>query len=557
MIELGSQLRRLDSEKQRAVLATGSWPTEAKDVGHAEAEITELAGYLSRYWSFLELETRPEFPSVVTPLDRLVDARGSRCEVKDLIGGEGRALLSAPAGFGKTFVCTWLAREFANDVHVRPMRFQPRIHHRAEDIERMSERIRSCLPNIVFLFDGLDEIPTASRREAAELIALVVRRIDSAKCLVASRPIPELDVLHDFKTFSLALLNPADVVLAVTAAAGARNQPGGAVELRRFLCHLSERRSLSRECRHPLVLKSAWRLFEQNAITPFSEAEIVGEYVRSLLEGDARKNIVRVREPWASPQSLSSLVAEVSFHLLAAGQDTFTTSDAATWINDRFPTVPIDELLSLLSVLGVVVQSNGRFQMAHKLLRDYFAALRAVESSESAGEYLKDWSGRPEMREVVRLACGITNDASSLLNGVLDASQVDEVERCTLIAEILGQPVTAERSVMDRSCDVVVQWLDGTLRGWFVNDRKVEDFSWELSAEGKSLDALSNQVEHALTAIHRARSGPAYEPLRQRMKQTKSALLPEFADAMALEGRLNVRFQATSLQAMISEPQLI
>jgi hypothetical protein len=426
----------------------------------------------------------------------------------------------------------------------------------------MLEQVREALPNALFLFDGLDEIPTGSRRDAAESISEMARRIPAAKYVVASRPIPELQLLDEFKSFSLAPLTATEVLIALTSAAGSSNRAGAVIDLRRFLCHLTEHQSLLRACRQPLFLKSAWSLFERNAITPFSEAEIVREYVRNLLEGDLKKRVIRVREPWASPQSLYSLVAELAFRLVASEQVTFSSSQAEEWISAMFSNVPCDELLSLLSVLGIVVSRRGNHEFAHRLLLNYFVALRAVESSDSAGAYLRDWPRRHELRDIVRLACGITNDASSLLRDILETREVDQAARCTLLAEVLAQPIAAERDLLERSCEIIVGWLDMMLRDWSVEALAVtkatdEDPSWALSAHGRPLESVSEQVEHALTAIHRARSGPACSPLRQRLETTHSLVLPEFAEAMALEGRLDVQLCSTQLRAAITEPQLV
>jgi len=157
------------------------------------------------------------------------------------------------------------------------------------------------------LVDGFDEIPGEARKEVVSQILEGARRISAAKILVASRPVPELELLKEFERFQVTPLTSMQMVLALARShIGSQNRKASSNELRRFLCHLSERRSLIHLLSNPLFLKSAWTLFERSAVTPFSEIEILRECIRTMLEWDDRKNIVRVREPWASAAHCTS-----------------------------------------------------------------------------------------------------------------------------------------------------------------------------------------------------------------------------------------------------------
>jgi len=204
--------------------------------------------------------------------------------------------------------------------------------------------------------------------------------------------------------------------------------------------------------------------------------------------------------------------------------------------------------------------------MSQKFLRDYFAAQYVVESSSSALSYLNDWTRRADFREVLRLACGITNDATSLLKGVLDCENVSEADRNVLLAEILAQPMAADQKLVAKSSDAIVNWLDAMLEDWsidFQGSPRSEglEASWELVARGNPIGKAQQSVEGALTAIHRARSGPAYGSFRQRMGGTRSAVLSAFADSLEVEGRLEIQFtpkaKAGTLRVAIVEPQLM
>jgi hypothetical protein len=170
-----------------------------------------------------------------------------------------------------------------------------------------------------------------------------------------------------------------------------------------------------------------------------------------------------------------------------------------------------------------------------------------VESAEKASDYLTDWGHKNSLRDVVRMACGITNDATPILRGILESDKVSEASRCSMLAEILAQPLTAEISVIEQSCDDVVGWLDKTLKGWAIDPETTEDsgdtdISWELSASGLSIGEVQAPTQKALSAIHRARSGDTRTLLQERMTDSSSVVLPQFAESMDVDGTLNLKF---------------
>ncbi len=253
--------------------------------------------------------------------------------------------------------------------------------------------------------DGLDEIPPESRRESVLQILDGAHRSPAVRVCLASRYVPELDLFSGFERFAVAPLSDIQMVLTLMRAIGdSSNLSSSVSELAKFLCHLSERRALVRPLSNPLFLKVAWALFEKSAVTPFSEIEVIGECIRNLLDRDDRKQVVRVRKPWASTQNLLALLGVIAFQLVKSGKDIFNIDGVQDWANMKFPNVPIEEVLSLLGVLGLIENEDGMFSFSHRYFRDYFAAQHVVESAGSASSYLQEWPHRSEVREVLRLA---------------------------------------------------------------------------------------------------------------------------------------------------------
>lgn len=118
--------------------------------------------------------------------------------------------------------------------------------------------------------------------------------------------------------------------------------------------------------------------------------------------------------------------------------------------------------------------------------------------------------------------------------------------------------------MVEESCAALVSWLDAKLADWSIEpnprNRKTEiESNWEMSATGRSVGRAQLSVQGTLSAIHRARSGVAHIPLKERMKDARSAILPKFADSMEIEGRLEVEVSSREkfgiLRAAVEEPR--
>jgi transcriptional regulator with XRE-family HTH domain len=564
---LGRDLRKLSAQQQETVLAEGSWDTQSSP-GRAplgENFASELSGSAVSDERIVDntllpylLRLRGSQPPARISMDSLVSSRAV------LVVGE--------AGSGKSAIFAALGRAFQQRAQT------PRVFIRAhvwwshgagpaplvacEGIARRSG---------VMLIDGLDEIPTEHRSGAAHEIVDLGRRSPSLQIFVASRPVPELSLFKEFESYSVAPLTSIQVILWLKRAieGSERTQTVDAAELERFVCHLTESTTLHTSLRNPLLLKNAWTLFSRNAVTPFAETELLGEFTRCLLdEWDRGRNVIRAREPWASPHKLATLLGELCFKLTVSQKKEFKISDAEQWLGGRFRDIPCERLLPLLSLQsGILCELEpGRWSVSHDYFRRYFAASRVVESLGSPWHYLRDWKERDDMRDVLRMACGITSDATQLLRGVLEANDVVEADRCGLLAEILAQPVAAIPEVVAASCDAMVGWLDHAMRGLRLSSDSTEGWSgfvrvplWQLRAIGARGDAFDPKVIKALGATHRARSGPARDLLLERLDKATSPFLSAFAASMQFEGRLHLECEANAarrtLRAAVVAPE--
>lgn len=567
---LGRELRGLSLKQKVLALREGSWIQDeaaalvsAQD-RRAPAEESHVSGRSDRSRRGLDVFV---CPNLIKPGS---EARSQdRLHWDSLLAAGATVVVGAP-GCGKTAILTALQNRIEEEKTVTPLWLGADVWSdplRSTSVTNdLGETCRRG--NVHVLVDGFDECEPEFRIVLAKEL-LHVREDTSAKVTVASRAVSELSALQSFERYDVAPLTSLQAYdffrneLRDTPTPARKSL--ATAEFHRFICHLFERRHTIEEIGSPLVLRSLWQVFIRKALTPFWETEGVGRAVRYILdEWDAEKNVFRNREEWASNQNILGALGALCFQLARERKSEFTKEQVETWLGDNIARVPLGRLTDVLERQGWVVRHDGRSRMAREYFRDYFAAHHIVESTERAALYVKDWNVRPQLRNVLRLACGLATDASGLIRMINEHGKVDEMERCHLLAEILAQPVLAESKVIKRSCSLVVAALDERLRHWRVESVTTKggssEVQWALSAHGTSKQTSDNLLLQSVAAIHQARSGAAGSVLEQHMKSASSPVLQEFAKAMQVEGHLQARFsprdRGSMLSASIASPQI-
>lgn len=411
----------------------------------------------------------------------------------------------------------------------------------ADALKGWLDEHRLASPEVPLIIDGLDEMPLGVRDRATATLNDFAARCANAPILIASRPVGELEQLSAFESFSIAPLSDVDLVAEVTRSPLASRCP---VEVDRFLCHLTERETLRPALRNHLFLNIAWSLFENKAVTPFAEGVILKEYMHVLFERDHIQGFSRVREPWASSHGLLRILGEISLNLLRSEEPAFDEQQLAQWIEKPARDVPVDKLLDLLLVLGVLAGDDQKYYFSHRVFKEYFAARYIIDSAASAAEYFRVSHQRNWMDGAMRMACSLASDATPLLETMMSKGSAAGRDYA-LLAQMLAQPIEAEPEILDDSCRTLIAWLDDQTAGWepIEEEHETADSSarWHVCAHiGQS--AEREVVAGTLRAIHQARSGPACAPLRIYLKEARSPFLPIFSDAMEVEGRLKVSF---------------
>jgi hypothetical protein len=408
---------------------------------------------------------------------------------------------------------------------------------------------------VLLLLDGFDEVRPEQRAHLGRVISGLKDRYPDVGMVVTSRPTPDLRVFEGMTRCRMR--PPSDSrllalvykqLLSVMAGTERRWEDG----LLRFSSCLRERPDVFRAMRNPLLLSYAARLFARRPITACHDTDLINACLTFLFEHwDEEKDVVRSTATSVSPRLLYQWLGGLCYHSLAEGLTEFNSDHVEAWFKGYLEKTPAEKDLQALSEsTGIIEPSEGdRWRFTHATFQEYLAAKYVVESSRDATDYLTGCTREPRMARVLKFACSITHDASPLLGLVLRSSWPTKATQMSTLADIMAQQFTAESSVVEQSCDVLVGWLDRSFHGWSLTDTADDDSvlfpeaKWRLAARGtqakQSADmGTGKDLLHTLHAVHRARMSPTKDKLSERLRASSNNIVRCLGEALDVEGYL-------------------
>jgi hypothetical protein len=478
-----------------------------------------------------------------------------------------RVLITGQPGSGKSMAVRWLARELVMAYSRRQSQdFPIYVHFNCLSVawpsSGLEELVCSFIPadnenaRLTFIVDGLDEAILYDRGHLIRNVSDFLNENSEVKFVATSRPMSDLNILEGLTRLEIQPLTDLALnrwIFGSLSEGKLKSEKQKNVET--FIAQLSERPEVLTTLRNPLFLSVSAGLFKRNGLTAFYEADIFNECLWLLLdEWERCKKVVRMPHPWARPHRLYNLLSDLSYHCLRSNSHRFTTEQAASWMWGLNYDAPIEPMLSLLSEMTGLLQrsSDKHWSFTHRVFQEYLAARYAVESSRNTAEILGESFAPESLQNVFRLACSITNDASPLIKFALEGDRLMESDQSVLLADIIAQDITAERSLINTACDRVVRWLSDALLAYTVEPHPKYDPQdaskprWQLQARSRNASAtLENangkRVRRVLKSLHQARSSPVRGTLVEKLAGSPSGVVREFSNCVNVEGRYKDR----------------
>jgi len=286
---------------------------------------------------------------------------------------------------------------------------------------------------LLLLLDGLDEVNSRERARVARGVSDLVRKHDCRFVITCRTQVyrDEFTSTAD-RTLEIAEFGDGDILHFLQPWQPDMKQ-GQSVE--HLMQTLRDRPRILALARNPLLLTMIAYLYtDRNIALPHSRAEFYRRSTALLLEEKAQGELNRFRVH-AKSVVLSRLA--ILFQIKPAeDQDrrTLTYEEVLHLVREVLPEtgVKIDDAGDLIEEIvdrsGLLLRVDGgtRFQFTHLTMQEYFAA-RALRSDRA--DLLEKYRGdRDTWREVVKLWCGMVEDATEMIRELRSIAPITAVE---------------------------------------------------------------------------------------------------------------------------------
>ncbi|PRX21881.1 NACHT domain-containing protein [Actinoplanes italicus] len=410
----------------------------------------------------------------VAPADVNVTPKANTAlsSVEDALLPSRRLLIRGQAGIGKTTLLQWIAVQSArrafteqleragwNDTipfFVRLRRYvDSELPTPAGFLHEVGKHIADEMPpgwvheqlrsgRAVVLIDGVDELPSARRRDVKRWLADLIDAFPRARYIVTSRPAAAAkDWLEDekFPFAELEPMNQSDVSIFVTrwheAVASQRLSPEEREELVGYRDHLigaiKNRRHLRQLAGYPLLCALLCALHrDRKTQLPGNRMELYDVALQMLLERRDSERRVALNDKLTRTEK-TILLQDIAYWLIRNNASDALRTTVIDRLSQRLAVMPQiqyspeDTYHVLLERTGLLrEQVEGRADFIHRTFQEYLAAKQAMAERDLghlvSNAHLDQW------REVVVMAAGhaAPADRSELLTGLLTRASGQE-----------------------------------------------------------------------------------------------------------------------------------
>jgi hypothetical protein len=409
---------------------------------------------------------------------------------------------------------------------------------------------------LLLAIDGLDELGTEDEQDTfLDRLISLCRELPRVRVILTTRESVSTDRLEGFAHVRLDPFNPAQVQQWAQRYLVSHNP----VQSRwyEFLDLARFDREFAELIANPLLLALASSLHWKYPDELNSRAALLRKCIEVLVQDwDAARGIARWRQSDVSPRQVRRLLYRLSAELVSQERENiFTMADVEATVKSMTGfRESASVLLTACRASGLVTDSSdGKYCIAQQSFFDYFAANDMVRRTDSMAGNIHRYSREEDGKSFWRLACALTSDANGLLNGVIDYGAVggraEKRAAAYMIAQALGEEVSASESVIEECCHYVVAALETQLRGARPLDESFVKQAWPQGEDRSIVWAGGAVVDHSdyaayefrttadlVRLIYRARTATTGSLLEEQLRQSRVSLVCQVADALSHDG---------------------
>lgn len=402
---------------------------------------------------------------------------------------------------------------------------------------------------LMLVLDGLDELENETRSRAKSRILDISRQYPQIKVVVSTR-------MHGYDWripgFTHVELEPFSnkklLEWTYQKLYSRKNESWSS-----FISLLTSDIDLLKLAQNPLMMSLIVFLYQYRSLLPNRKVDLVGEFVEVLVDSwDTVRGVYRNTEDWASPSRKVEALCRSAFALTMTGKVTFTEREFIAWQNFDSDKPTSRELLQVLvSHTGLVkwddkLDGENHITFHHRTFVDYFAALYLVQSTKDAEDIVEDNLDKLNWQPVWEYACGITPDASHLLNLMLRNKRLNEINKAVLSAKALSQITSVSNDTLVKTIELIRTTLEMLFYKYSLHSSKDDADTnntkvWRLKLRvSKSLINDFDDVKHLLESIYNSRSSTFASKLKESLYSSNTPAIVVFSKCLEEDGQLNI-----------------
>lgn len=399
---------------------------------------------------------------------------------------------------------------------------------------RMGTSLKFSDQNLVLLLDGVDEVPDTIRDNALEAIAAFSHRNASLNIIVSTREsgfrwnLPSFRYLRLLPFSSNKIREWSYYRFGMEAKSAWKD----------FVTSLEERDSLHELAGNPLFLSLAVSLYRRNSALPQSRASLLRSYVLAMTEQwDSVRGVVRQRESWAAPPRKVAALCYAAYMTRTTSRETFSKSDFENWNKS------LDIRPSLLSACerdtGIVIEvAPDIWCFSHRTFADFLAAQFIVEHTSQSANYLDPLVKAGNWFDVWAYSCGISQDATELLQFVLTSRTIQKDRKIDALAAALEQDILVPKSVVAKSLSFIAREAMRILSHAVLTRSKGKSMAkntWHLTSNSSKVSLTQiESVSRAIVRLRKSKIGPLLADRLHNVQSDSAKLMATFLEAESL-----------------------
>lgn len=490
------------------------------------------------------------------------------------ISTRSRLLITGMAGAGKTTLLRRMAIGIADETSEAvdasvPVYIQLRNWVKGKGIERLVRQVLAphvpeTVQNIsefsrsgkfVFLFDGLDEVPSEERNEAIRDLREFMESHAECRFVISSRPnAAPAKLQNEFDHCDLLGMSGSEMkeLSAMHLQKRGKNSAG-------FWSRLESEPDIFDIGSNPLVLTLMLTRYVRDSLSPHFVGEALTAMTDALTdEWDSVRGVRRSLAPILTPKHKLSLLRHLAAVLTDRQQTEFSEAECTEIMSDFAAREDLTETLRELEEhTGLITRTKAsQLTFSHRAVQDFLSAVslgdRSLHSPEIARRsdaHARAW----------RYACWTSNDGAKLINERVTGPY--ELEDVILSAKAFSQNLVVHRDVV-HGFALSVSWALDSLLSEIEFDASpaVEgappptprERSVVCTVRGSSaLIGNLRKLGELISTLHRARDGIAFREVKERLDSSGIPATRSVSALLRVDGVFSWETSSEAHQAIL------